>query len=39
MPTKVERCYEKLKIQGKGKAARICQAATGQALGKPRGKK
>jgi len=30
--SKVERCYEKLKIQGKGKAARICQAATGQSL-------
>jgi len=37
--TKVERCYQKVKAQGadKGKAARICQAATGQSLatGKP----
>lgn len=37
--TKVDRCYEDVKAKGasKGKAARICQAATGQSLktGKP----
>lgn len=37
--TKVHRCYEKVRAKGasKGKAARICQASTGQALatGKP----
>lgn len=37
--TKVDRCYQKVKAKtgDKGKAARICQAATGQALatGKP----
>jgi hypothetical protein len=36
---KVERCYRKVRQQGasKGKAARVCQASTGQALktGKP----
>lgn len=37
--TKVERCYQDVRKKGasKGKAARVCQAATGQALatGKP----
>ena len=36
--TKVERCYEKVKLKmGKGSAAAICQKSTGQALktGKP----
>lgn len=37
--SKVGRCYDKLtaKGEGKGKAARVCQASTGQALvtGKP----
>lgn len=37
--TKVERCYTKVKAKtgDTGKAARICQAATGQSLktGKP----
>lgn len=37
--TKVEKCYQKVKAKGasKGKAARICQASTGEALttGKP----
>ena len=37
--TKVHRCFEKVKAKGAspGKAARICQASTGQALatGKP----
>lgn len=35
MPTgsKVHRCYSKLKLKrGKARAARICQASTGQAL-------
>ena len=32
--TKVERCYQQVKGQtgDKGKAARICQASTGQSL-------
>jgi hypothetical protein len=32
--TKVDRCFKKLKRQGKsaGSAARICQSSTGQAL-------
>jgi len=42
--SKVGRCYDKLVKGGasKGKAARICQSATGQALRtgkKPKGKK
>ena len=42
--TKVHKCYESLRSKGasKGKAARVCQDATGQALktGKPpKGKK
>lgn len=42
--TKVDRCYQKVKAKtgDKGKAARICQSATGQSLktGKPpKGKK
>lgn len=42
--TKVDRCYQKVKKEGhsEGSAARICQAATGEALatGKPpKGKK
>jgi len=42
--TKVERCFQRLRKQGKSKesAARICQKSTGQALatGKPpKGKK
>ncbi len=42
--SKVHRCYERLVTQGinRGKATRICQASTGQALatGKPpKGKK
>lgn len=37
--TKVERCYQQLKVEGKGKAARICQAATKQSLATGRKKK
>lgn len=40
--TKVHRCYDKNKKKmGKGKAVRVCQAATGQSLmtGKPSKKK
>jgi hypothetical protein len=41
--TKVERCYQAVRKEGasKGKAARVCQASTGQSLktGKPPKKK
>ena len=39
--SKVERCYDKLKSQGKGRAAAICQKSTNQSLktGKPLKKK
>lgn len=41
--TKVERCFEKVKAEGKSvsSAAKICQAATGKSLAtgkKPKGK-